>query len=118
MSVACSRLLDSAEDAKVKGTRKVGRRGKGKSFLPFYFRVRAFSIQGARLCQSLGQASVFVIGAGGGGVVGAMSQQLFSGVTSSYVHASHVLLEINQFDCCVKEQVTHKSIVRRETQQF
>ena len=115
MSVACSRLLDSAEDAKVKGTRKVGRRGKGKSFLPFYFRVRAFSIQGARLSQSLGQASVFVIGVGGGG---AMSQQLFSGVTSSHVHASHVLLEINQFDCCVKEQVTHKSIVRRETQQF
>ena len=66
MSVACSRLLDSAEDAKVKGTRKVGRRGKGKSFLPFYFRVRAFSIQGARLSQSLGQASMFVIGAGGG----------------------------------------------------
>ena len=47
-----------------------------------------------------------------------MSQQLFSGVTSSHVQASHVLLEINQFDCCVKEQVTHKSIVRRETQQF
>ena len=34
-----------------------------------------------------------------------MSQQLFSGVISSHVHASHVLLEINQFDCCVKEQV-------------
>ena len=74
-SVASSRLSDSAEDAKVKGTRKVCGRGKGKSFLPFYFRVRAFSIQGARLSRSLRQASTFVIvcvcvcvcGGGGGG---------------------------------------------------
>ena len=43
--VACSRLSDSGEDTKVKGTRKVG------SFLPFYFR-RAFSIQQARLSRS------------------------------------------------------------------
>ena len=36
------RLSYSGEDAKVKGTRKVGGAGKrkGKSFLPFYFRVR------------------------------------------------------------------------------
>ena len=77
MSVACSRLLDSAEDAKVKGTPKVGRRGKGKSFLPFYFRVRAFSIQGARLSQSLGQASVFVIGGGGGCYVTTVIQRCY-----------------------------------------
>ena len=47
-----SRLSDSGEEAKVKGTRKVGGVGKREkeapalpSFLPFYFRVRAFSIQ-------------------------------------------------------------------------
>ena len=43
--VACSRLSDSGEDVKVKGTQKVG------SFLPFYF-CRAFSIQQARLSRS------------------------------------------------------------------
>ena len=43
-SVACSRLSDSGEDAKEKGTRKV------------YFRVCAFSIQRTRLSQSLEQA--------------------------------------------------------------
>ena len=44
-SVACSRLSDSGEDAKEKGTRKVGKKKKGReSFLPFYFRVSAFSI--------------------------------------------------------------------------
>ena len=54
--LACSRLSDSGEEAKVKGTRKVGGGKKeidGResstapalpSFLPFYFRVRAFSI--------------------------------------------------------------------------
>ena len=48
--LACSRLSDSGEDAKVKGTRKVG------SFLPFYFRLRAFLIQRARLSRSQEQA--------------------------------------------------------------
>ena len=43
-SVACSRLSDSGEDAKEKGTRKV------------YFRVCAFSIQRTRLSRSLEQA--------------------------------------------------------------
>ena len=43
-SVACSRLSDSGEDGKEKGTRKV------------YFRVCAFSIQRTRLSQSLEQA--------------------------------------------------------------
>ena len=43
-SVACSRLSDSGEDAKGKGTRKV------------YFRVGAFSIQRTRLSRSLEQA--------------------------------------------------------------
>ena len=43
-SVACSRLSDSGEDAKEKGTRKV------------YFRVGAFSIQRTRLSRSLEQA--------------------------------------------------------------
>ena len=47
---ACSRLSDSGEDAKVKGTRKVG------SFLSFYFRLRAFLIQRARLSRSQEQA--------------------------------------------------------------
>ena len=41
--VACPRLSDSGENAKEKGARKVGE--AGKSFLPFYFRVCAFSIQ-------------------------------------------------------------------------
>ena len=40
------------EDAKEKGTRKVG--GAGKRFRPFYFRV--FSIQRTRLSRSLEQA--------------------------------------------------------------
>ena len=65
LSLACSRLSDSGEDAKVKGTRKVGGAGKkgGKkekeaasplpSFLPFYFRVSAFSIQLTRPTRSL-----------------------------------------------------------------
>ena len=59
--LACSRLSDSGEDAKVKGTRKVRWRGeKGEapslpSFLPFYFRLRAFSIQRAQLSRSLFQ---------------------------------------------------------------
>ena len=57
--LACSRLSDSGEDAKVKGTRKVRWRGeKGEapslpSFLPFYFRLRAFSIQRAQLSRTL-----------------------------------------------------------------
>ena len=65
--LACSRLSDSGEDAKEKGTRKVGGAGKRKkegrdaapalpSFLPFYFRVCAFSIQRTRLSRSLEQA--------------------------------------------------------------
>ena len=64
--IACSRLSDSGEDAKVKGTRKVGgskkRKRKGAalplpSFLPFYFRLRAFAIQQALLFLSLEQDS-------------------------------------------------------------
>ena len=37
--LACSRLSDSGEDAKVKGTRKVGgrKRGKGREFAPVLF---------------------------------------------------------------------------------
>ena len=68
VKVACSRLSDSGEDAKEKGTRKVGRAGKRKkegrvspalpSFLPFYFRVCAFSIQRTQLSRSLVQATV------------------------------------------------------------
>ena len=61
-----SRLSDSGEEAKVKGTRKVGGVGKREreapalpSFLPFYFRVRAFSIQRPRLSKSLEQAKLF-----------------------------------------------------------
>ena len=62
--LACYSLLDSGEEAKVKGTRKVGGAGKKgrvrapslSSFLPFYFRVRAFSIQRARLSRSLEKA--------------------------------------------------------------
>ena len=55
-SLACSRLSDSGEDAKEKGTRKVGKKKKGReSFLPFYFRVSAFSIQRTRLSRSLEQ---------------------------------------------------------------
>ena len=41
-SVACSRPSDSGENAKEKGTRKVG--PALPSFLPFHFRVCAFSI--------------------------------------------------------------------------
>ena len=63
-----SRLSDSGEEAKVKGTRKVGGMRKREkeapahalpSFLPFYFRVRAFSIQRPRLSKSLEQAKLF-----------------------------------------------------------
>ena len=61
-----SRLSDSGEEAKVKGTRKVGGMRKREkeapalpSFLPFYFRVRAFSIQRPRLFKSLEQAKLF-----------------------------------------------------------
>ena len=59
--IAFSRLSDCGEDAKVKGMRKVGGAGKKRkkeatpslpSFLPFYFRVRVFSIQQARLSPS------------------------------------------------------------------
>ena len=50
--LACSRISDCGEDAKVKGTRKVGgeknRKRKGRapalpSFLPFYFRRGAWN---------------------------------------------------------------------------
>ena len=61
-----SRLSDSGEEVKVKGTRKVGGMGKREkeapalpSFLPFYFCVRAFSIQRPRLSKSLEQAKLF-----------------------------------------------------------
>ena len=69
--LACSRLSDSGEDVKLKGTRKVDWAGKRKmegvessaapplpSFLPFYLRVRAFSIQRTRLSRSLEQANL------------------------------------------------------------
>ena len=48
--LACFRLSDSGEDAKVKGTRNVD------NFLLFYFRLRAFLIQRARLSRSQEQA--------------------------------------------------------------
>ena len=64
--VTCSRLSDSGKEAKVKGAQKVGWVGKREkeapalpSFLPFYFRVRAFSIQWPRLSKSLEQAKLF-----------------------------------------------------------
>jgi len=44
--LACSRLLDSGEDAKEKGTQKVGGAGKRKKY-------RAFSIQRTRQSRSL-----------------------------------------------------------------
>ena len=52
--LACFRLSDSGEDAKVKGTRNVG------SFLSFYFRLRAFLIQRARLSRSQEQAEILL----------------------------------------------------------
>ena len=55
--LACFRLSGSGEDAKVKGTRKVGGAKKRKSFLSFYFRLRAFLIQRPRLSRNLEQAS-------------------------------------------------------------
>ena len=66
MKTACSRLSDSAEDAKGKGTRKVVlfqalRRERLPSFLPFYFRVCAFSIQRTRLSRSLEQANMKIV---------------------------------------------------------
>ena len=64
MKYSVTSLSDSGEDAKVKGTRKVdgaGEKGTVPSlpiFLPFYFCVRAFSIQWARLSRSLEQATL------------------------------------------------------------
>ena len=49
--VACSRLSDS-------GRSESKRKAKNCSFLPFYFRVRAFSIQRARLSRSVEQATL------------------------------------------------------------
>ena len=66
VELAFSRLSDGGEDAKIKGTRKVGGAGKRKkgrdrqmitgspapslpSFFPCYFRVCTFSIQRTRL---------------------------------------------------------------------
>ena len=60
-NLACSRLSDSGEDAKVKGTRKVGGARKRKRFFPlvllfiYFFHVRAFSIQRTQLSPSLEQ---------------------------------------------------------------
>ena len=60
--LACSRLSDSGQKAKEKSTRKSWRAGKGKgrapaqalpSFLPFNFRVCAFSIQRTRRSRSM-----------------------------------------------------------------
>ena len=68
--LACSRLSDSGEDAKVKGTRKVGGAGKRKkekgkkSFLPFYFRVCAFSLGSwnrLRLVRHVNQTHLFLV---------------------------------------------------------
>ena len=78
-SIACSRLSDSEKDARVKDTRKYervrkekgtvagkirGRRNERRDFLPFYFRVRAFSISRTRLylgaSESFAQFSVRV----------------------------------------------------------
>ena len=63
-TLACSRLSDSGEDAKVKGMQKVGgaknRKRKAHflpSFLLFYFRLRALSIQRAQLSRSLEHAT-------------------------------------------------------------
>ena len=63
-TLAFSRLSDSGDDAKVKGMQKVGgvknRKRKAHflpSFLPFYFRLRALSIQRAQLSRSLEHAT-------------------------------------------------------------
>ena len=67
-TVACSRLSDSGKDAKEKAREKLAGREKGReressaapalpSFLPFHFRVCAFSIQRTRLSRSLKQAT-------------------------------------------------------------
>ena len=47
-AIACSRLSDSGEEAKVKGTRYLGG--------AFYFRVRAFSVQQTGPSRTLEQA--------------------------------------------------------------
>ena len=52
--LACSKLSDSRETRKKKARGKLAGR---VSFLPFYFRVCAFSIQRTRLSRSLEQAS-------------------------------------------------------------
>ena len=57
LEIACSRLSDSGEDAKEKGTRKVG--GAGKSPRSSHFPpVCAFSIQWTLLSRSLEQATL------------------------------------------------------------
>jgi len=60
LGVGCSRFSDSGEHAKVKSTQRVGgvEKEEKESFLPFYFCLRAFSIQQARLSRSLEQASL------------------------------------------------------------
>ena len=62
LRVACSRLSDSGEHAKVKSTRDAkswrGEKEERESFLPFYVCLRAFSTQRARLSRSLEQASL------------------------------------------------------------
>ena len=66
MKYSVTSLSDSGEDAKVKGTRKVGGAGKkGKRNRPFsphfplvLFLCSAFSIQRARLSRSLEQATL------------------------------------------------------------
>ena len=64
--ITCSRLSDSRDNAQVKCMRKNMSAWSGKmsggllplpSFLPFYVRVRTFSIFKIRLSRSLGQAS-------------------------------------------------------------
>ena len=50
-AITCSRLSDSGEDAKVKGTRKGQWRQKGNSFLPLYVHVHAFSNMRTGLSQ-------------------------------------------------------------------
>ena len=66
--VACSRLSVSGVDAKENDTPRWGGGGRGGgrekgkgSFLTFYLRVRAFSIQRTRLSRSLEHATEYAM---------------------------------------------------------
>ena len=62
LEIACSRLSDSGEDAKDKGTRKVGGAGKKPPLFPvsssFIFLIALFSIQRTLLSRTLEQATL------------------------------------------------------------